>query len=332
MTFKGGPGNDDLTGGPARQNFGTMDMLDGGEGNDRLAGGDGDDRLVPGPGADVIDGGADHDHVSFAYATSPVSADLGVPGPTDPTGEGDAMTAVESLEAGAGNDVIAGGAGDSVLDGGPGDDVIDGRGGRDVIVAGAGADTVDGGAGDDSLSAGPAVVDIGRREAGYWGPDGSRDVVTGGEGDDVLRLAHSDRGEGGTGDDIVYAQGTGIAAACGNGRRDAFAGLTLPLDCERIMWFGSEPMSAKLRLRRGRLEIGLPGYFGGTVTVEVRVKGRLVARGRRKIEFEEWRTVRMRVTPRNQRALRRARSVRVRVGAQGPGGRSHDTAVLPAPR
>ncbi len=100
------------------------------------------------------------------------------------------------------------------------------------------------------------------------------------------------------------------------------------------MWFGFVSAPAQMTLRRGKLAIRLPGYFGGRVTVSVRVDGRRVAAGSRRIGSFASEVVRLPVTPRGQRALRRARSVRVDVLAPGSGddGRKRDTAVLPAPR
>jgi len=81
------------------------------------------------------------------------------------------------------------------------------------------------------------------------------------------------------GDDLVVAQGRPAAARCGTGARDRFDGLRVPRDCERIVLFGSESVPARLTLRGLILSIRVPGYFGGRVTIRVRLVGRIVARG-----------------------------------------------------
>ncbi|MDP8968052.1 MAG: hypothetical protein M3N04_05585, partial [Actinomycetota bacterium] len=123
---RGGAGDDVVTGGT------NGDVLDGGGGADRLHGGAGDDRLLPGPDADLIDGGAGSDTVALTYASSGVRVDLSAPGPVDPTGEGDAMSAIESAEGGSGDDVLIGADGDGTLSAGAGNDRLEGRGGNDT--------------------------------------------------------------------------------------------------------------------------------------------------------------------------------------------------------
>jgi Ca2+-binding RTX toxin-like protein len=76
------------------------------------------------------------------------------------SGGGDDRVAVGKLsvpiyvDAGDGNDSLAGTRFNDVLVGGPGDDRISGGAGRDLIVGGAGADRLAGGADDDVLVAG----------------------------------------------------------------------------------------------------------------------------------------------------------------------------------
>ncbi len=55
VTLRGGPGNDELTGG------GGPDKLIGGPGNDILNGGGGADSLYGGPGNDILNGGPGND-------------------------------------------------------------------------------------------------------------------------------------------------------------------------------------------------------------------------------------------------------------------------------
>ncbi len=83
---------------------------------------------------------------------------------------------------------LDGGAGDDVLNGISGDDTISGFGGNDILSGGAGADLLDGGDGDDTLDGGVGH-DILR------GGDG-RDLVFGGADDDFV--------SGGDGGDTIY--------------------------------------------------------------------------------------------------------------------------------
>lgn len=90
------------------------------------------------------------------------------------------------IQAGAGNDVVAGGSGPDTIDGGAGNDRLSGRGGNDVILGGAGNDLLSGGAGDDSLSGG-AGNDTLRGGAGMDSLDGGAGVdrLNGGAGADL---------------------------------------------------------------------------------------------------------------------------------------------------
>ena len=80
------------------------------------------------------------------------------------------MLGDDLLQGGAGDDSAHGGDGADSLSGGAGDDALHGNLGNDRLDGGAGADTLFGGWGDDTIRAGAA------------------DVVTGGEGRDVIML------------------------------------------------------------------------------------------------------------------------------------------------
>jgi Ca2+-binding RTX toxin-like protein len=156
-TMSGGPGADRLQGsaGP--------DALYGGPGADVIAAGAGADVVGVADGEpDVVDGGEGRDRLSYAGASTPVSADLADAVPEGQPGEDDRATGFEDLEGGVGDDVLGGDAGDNRLVGGLGSDRLAGRGGDDVL-AGAwvdpeasltsarGVDVLDGGTGDDRL-------------------------------------------------------------------------------------------------------------------------------------------------------------------------------------
>ena len=87
-------------------------------------------------------------------------APLNVPTATQARDGSDNLTAVATINAGGGDDIVWGGAGRDIIDGGSGADRIDGAGGEDFI---------DGGSGDDFL--------VGGR---------FNDVIAGGDNNDIL--------------------------------------------------------------------------------------------------------------------------------------------------
>lgn len=89
------------------------------------------------------------------------------------------------LEGGAGNDSLIGGEGDDTLIAGSGDDTLLGGLGNDLLIAGAGTNVLMAGAGDDTL-------------VGYAGPS----ILNGGEGNDLLQAAAGNMLSGGDGSDI----------------------------------------------------------------------------------------------------------------------------------
>ncbi|MGF1522503.1 MAG: Ig-like domain-containing protein [Leptolyngbyaceae cyanobacterium] len=116
----------------------------------------------------------------------------------------------ESLEGGAGNDLIAGELGSDSISGGDGDDVLRGdlnlrnpqddiAGGDDIIDGGAGNDRIGGKSGNDELLGGEGDDEI-------FGDDGD-DILRGGLGNDTLVGDNFSRGEGS--DTFVLAIGEG---------------------------------------------------------------------------------------------------------------------------
>jgi Ca2+-binding RTX toxin-like protein len=216
-----GDGDDTLaiTGG-----LGVRTKVDGGPGDDAIAGGGDADTLDGGTGADRIDGGPG-DTLSFALREKAVTVDLG----SGTTSDGDALSGIDRVEGGAGDDRLLGGAGADTLLGGAGDDVISGRGGRDTLSGELGADRIDGGAGEDTLSGDPPQGDD------YYTPiiRLSPDVLRGGSGTDELTdTGGANRLEGGTGDDLLaggsgrdrMSGGPGIDYLLGHGGSDELRG------------------------------------------------------------------------------------------------------------
>lgn len=191
LVLAGGDGDDELIGGAAD------DHLRGGPGDDTLRGGTGDDELAGGEGDDLAD---------YRDVTTPVEAVLSEGRVTGAAGE-DALSEIEGVAAGAGDDLLIGDEAANSLIGAEGDDVLVGGAGDDVLDGGPGQDTV-----DYSFAPRGVRVDLALGEArdASGGSDAVADVerVLGGAGDDLLR---GDPGgntfEGGPGDDDLRGAG-----------------------------------------------------------------------------------------------------------------------------
>ena len=145
--FSGG-GNDFLNG-----NLGN-DTIFAGEGNDLLFGEGGDDFLQDGGGSNTLSGGDGADTI-IARENNTIDGGAGndVVG-MDPgvfviqLGDGDdlcvpldsALSGMATIDGGAGNDEITGTGGGDSLTGGIGTDTLDGEAGADTVAGGAGAD------------------------------------------------------------------------------------------------------------------------------------------------------------------------------------------------
>jgi hypothetical protein len=160
MFARGGPGNDDIGGSGTLAGEEGDDVLTapplgaemiGGPGRDVLTGAAGADRMRVGDGeADVVDGGGGEDTVWYEGAAA-LRVDLTDPAGDGAVGEGDALSGIENVIGGDGDDRIAGTAGANKLVGGRGNDVLDGGDGADVLVGGLGFDSFSGGGGNDAL-------------------------------------------------------------------------------------------------------------------------------------------------------------------------------------
>lgn len=189
------------------------DTLDGGDGDDVIIGGGGNDSVTGGDGNDVIDtsGGKPLPDRGFpSYDGLP-------PVPADPMPDNDHDT----VDGGAGDDLImtgddadaiAGGAGSDTILAGLDDDTVDGGSGADRIVGGEGADSIQGGAGDDTIYGGldpvfPDALNIpddGSAGAPDPDPTNGTDSIDGGAGNDVIfGQDDDDTITGGDGDDSL---------------------------------------------------------------------------------------------------------------------------------
>ena len=151
----GGSGNDSIAG-SAIQNVidgkGGNDRLDGRGDNDTVFGSGGDDVLVGDVGKDSLVGGDGFDTADYSARTAPLTIDLDDVDDDGEAGEGDnvAMT-IEQVLGGSGNDSITGNAGTNHLVGNLGTDSLFGLGGDDRLFGRDGlVDTLDcgDGAGD----------------------------------------------------------------------------------------------------------------------------------------------------------------------------------------
>ena len=109
---------DDILIGSDREN-----VLEGGKGDDTLAGGGGDDVLVGGEGTDTA---------TYMSATETVTIDLGLGTASGNEVGDDALSGIENVIGGSGDDFIYGDTGNNVLEGGSGKDELIGGGGDDI--------------------------------------------------------------------------------------------------------------------------------------------------------------------------------------------------------
>jgi Ca2+-binding RTX toxin-like protein len=167
----GGAGDDLLDGGAG------PDELHGGGGHDRLLGGTYEDVLTDGdrsgargrarPDSDFMDGGVDHDLVTYHHRKRRVTIDLAAETGGE-RGERDTVRNLENATGGSGPDRLYGTDEGEVLRGLRGADLLLGRDGADELRGSTGRDRLLGGGGDhlvpgprrDSISCGrgPDVV------------------------------------------------------------------------------------------------------------------------------------------------------------------------------
>jgi len=161
----GGPGDDVITGGDQG------DFLRGGPGADTLSGGAGNDTLQPDAGErgdrDVVDGGDGTDMADYSARSDDLSVSL-----QQPLAGEDALSAVEGIRGGKGDDHLTGDAGPNTLEG---------RGGADLLIGGEGDDLIGGDEGPDRVQGGPGADRL------SGGEDRSgRNVIDCGDGADVV--------------------------------------------------------------------------------------------------------------------------------------------------
>jgi Ca2+-binding RTX toxin-like protein len=143
------------------------DTLNGGAGGDSLVGGEGDDYYVVDAAGDKVvetaGNGTDRVDTSLAgYTLAANVENLRYIGAAAFTGTGNELA--NSIQSGAGNDVLSGGAGNDVLNGAAGSDKLTGGAGADIFVLNSlvGSDTItDFVSGADHLNLGLAALAVG---------------------------------------------------------------------------------------------------------------------------------------------------------------------------
>ena len=155
-TIYGGTGNDQIRGGSGN------DIFNGGNGQDIFYGEDGNDRLIivngwnggfgeiflGGAGTDIFDFSGTSGLNAYVNLTDGIFEDSVFPG------YGIALSSVETVIAGGGNDEIIGSAETNRLEGGAGNDILRGLDGVDFLLGQAGDDILDGGTGADTMTGG----------------------------------------------------------------------------------------------------------------------------------------------------------------------------------
>ncbi|SPF80392.1 Ig-like domain-containing protein [Pseudoprimorskyibacter insulae] len=200
--------------------------------DDSIRGGDGDDTITAGEGSDTVDGGDDNDVIDTGGSNPRIDTDV-FPVPAgqqnlDPLNgndeDPDPSDDLDSVDGGAGNDIIRTGDDDDTINGGTGndtieagidDDLVDGGDGDDSITDVQGSDTINGGQGNDTIIAGIdtfsdyAGDDPNLPILGFTSDpnkDDGRDLVDGGAGNDSIQTGDdADTILGGTGNDTIDA-------------------------------------------------------------------------------------------------------------------------------
>jgi Ca2+-binding RTX toxin-like protein len=172
------------------------DIIIGSQGANRIAGGSGNDKLIGRDGDDVFEVSGSGDGFDIYKGGNGTDLILGSAG-DDVIGLADAggnLKGIEAIDGGGGFDILQLTTGDDRLkltdiavtgidriEAGDGNDVVFGSEGADRIIGGAGDDRLIGGGGDD-------VFEIS-------GSDGGFDIIKGGEGNDFIL--------GSAGDDVI---------------------------------------------------------------------------------------------------------------------------------
>lgn len=137
-----------------------------------------DNLIYAGAGNNILDGGAGNDTLSYAYAASAVSANLGLKTAQATGGSGsDTLLNFEHLTGSAHHDKLIGNTLANTLIGGAGNDTLSGVAGNDLLNGGAGNDLLIGGAGTDKLYGGTGSDRFDFNALSEMGLGALRDVI-----------------------------------------------------------------------------------------------------------------------------------------------------------
>ncbi|WCB94411.1 hypothetical protein DSM104299_03147 [Baekduia alba] len=354
-TLIGGPGNDRLDGrkGDDLLDGGDGDdELTGYAGSDTLNGGAGNDLLHPDyheePAADAVDGGPGIDTIDSDYSsrfrdsTLPVGLSFTMAGGADDgrPGESDDIRNVERLMLAEspryvgteGNDFVkvAQSTNAGSLVGLGGDDDLSGADGMETIDGGPGNDRVIGGFNDDVLTGGPGRDQIiGDLPTGDCGPiwckypfgndtinavDGEVDTISCGFGTDVVNADAADvvdrDCETISRAGAAPAPGTPSGKANTNGKTINKTGATA-----RAALAGKVTIAKALKSGFA-LEVS-GAQAGTTLKLSATRTGKVVARGSAKVAKAGTATVKLRFTAKAKRALRHAKTLKLKVSGGG---------------
>jgi Ca2+-binding RTX toxin-like protein len=317
VQFYGEDGDDDL------QSQGSADLLDGGPGNDRLQPDDEDagsgDVVVGGPGVDSLW----LDHASGGNgpitATFDGVADDGFAGETDNYGadienlEGvNTAPSIRFVGTPGPNHVQMRGESPDTLMGMGGDDYIDGANGNDVIDGGDGNDTIYGGGNDDQITGGPGLDSLSGEGSGSGffisvagndtidARDGVREQLNCGGGADTAIIDDLD---------VVPQDPGSLCEAVDRGKPAAARPPKIK--------------SSKLSVKSGRVRVSLScqDACSGKLTLKT-TKKVTVASGAYKIAAGKSATVRLKLSAKGKRLLRKVAKVRVKLTASPKSGKA----------
>ncbi len=231
----GGAGNDSINGGAGNDSVmgdAGDDTLQGGSDEDTVRGGAGDDRLYGGKGADTLDGGSNGllgDTADYSGVFNDLNISLVTGVAVDGLGSTDTLLNIENLVGASHNDFLEGddndntiepGAGNDVVHGGDGFDTVSYDGMVDAVIVDLGSETATGTSiGNDSLGSIEAIIGTAFNDvlvladvAGSARGQAGADSLVGGAGNDTLDGgAGNDTLDGGAGVDVVSYANLGNA-------------------------------------------------------------------------------------------------------------------------
>jgi Ca2+-binding RTX toxin-like protein len=180
------------------------DDIRGGNSDDKLIGGAGNDTLTGYTGVDIIDGGSGTDTAVVDVSSTGSANSINLSNASNTLANGTQLLNIEAINAklGSADDNVVASDFNDTVDGGAGNDVIDVKNGNNTVIGGAGNDTIMSGSGTDNLSGGDDNDTI-SSGAGI-------DIISGGNGDDILNPGTSegayyqyDNVDGGAGTDTL---------------------------------------------------------------------------------------------------------------------------------